>query len=215
MSIRRRIGRPGLRTLGLTGLGAIALLGGCAAALPEARVTRFHLGQPISRGSVIVVPRDVQGGNGQAGPAAGGLEFASQAASISRQLALAGFQLANAQGNADFVALAEVSRDTHVTGPARSRFSIGLGGGSYGGGLGVGGGVNFPVGKTTAPQAVRTELFVQIRQRGADTPIWEGRAQLEAREGTPYASPAAAVDRLAAALFKDFPGESGRTITVK
>jgi hypothetical protein len=45
--------------------------------------------------------------------------------------------------------------------------------------------------------------------------VWEGRARLEARDGTPYASSAAAVDKLAMALFKDFPGESGRTISVK
>jgi hypothetical protein len=38
---------------------------------------------------------------------------------------------------------------------------------------------------------------------------------MEARAGTDLASPGAAVDRLAAALFRDFPGESGRTIRVR
>lgn len=188
-------------------LGAMALLSGCAASLPEARVTRFHLGQPIARGTVAIIPRDKL--------MQGGLEFPTQAASIARHLSLAGFQLSNEPDKADFVALAEITRDTRDIGAPRSRFSIGLGGGTFGGGVGVGGGVNIPVGKTSTVQAVHTELFVQLRRKGADTPVWEGRAQLEARSGTPYASPAAAVDRLAAAMFKDFPGESGRTITVK
>jgi hypothetical protein len=38
---------------------------------------------------------------------------------------------------------------------------------------------------------------------------------MEARGGSPGASRAGAADRLAAALFRDFPGESGRTIRVR
>ena len=44
---------------------------------------------------------------------------------------------------------------------------------------------------------------------------WEGRAEYEARAGTPDASKSGAANRLAAALFRDFPGESGRTIRVR
>lgn len=64
-------------------------------------------------------------------------------------------------------------------------------------------------------QIVTTELNVRIQRRSDATVAWEGRAQLEARAGSALAAPAAAVDRLAAALFQDFPGESGRTIRVR
>ena len=99
-------------------------------------------------------------------------------------------------------------------GPPRSRFSIGLGAGSFGYHGGVGGGVSVPVaGKPT--QNVSTRLIVQIKRRSDGTTIWEGRAETSARFGTPEAQPAAAVQRLASAMFQGFPGESGRTITVK
>ena len=62
---------------------------------------------------------------------------------------------------------------------------------------------------------VVTELHVGIRRRSEGSMIWEGTAKLEARTGAPLAERAAAVDRLAAALFQDFPGESNRTIRVR
>ena len=62
---------------------------------------------------------------------------------------------------------------------------------------------------------VVTELGVRIQRRSDATVAWEGRAQLEARAGSALADDAAAADRLAAALFRDFPGESGRTIRVR
>ena len=78
------------------------------------------------------------------------------------------------------------------------------------------------VGQTTRDGAgrrsgriVSTELSVRIQRRSDATVAWEGRARLEARDGSSLAAPAAAVDRLAAALFQDFPGESGRTIRVR
>jgi hypothetical protein len=59
---------------------------------------------------------------------------------------------------------------------------------------------------TVAP----TRLIVRIERRSDGTVIWEGRAETGAA-----ADPAASVQRLAAALFRDFPGASGRTITVR
>ena len=190
----------------LTAAIGLALLGGCAAQVPSAEVTRFHVGQPIDRSAIAIQARD---------PASGaGLEFESFASAVGRELRGQGFSIVPAQGQGGLVALIDVSRSIRPLGEPRSRFSIGLGGGSYGGGIGIGGGVQIPVGKKSGAEAVRTELFVQIRRRDGDQALWEGRAQIEARSGTPYASPAAAVDKLATALFKGFPGESGRTITV-
>ena len=191
----------------LTALAAFALLAGCAASLPQAEVTRFHVGPALQRGEIAIAARDEAG--------AGSLAFDNYAMSIARELRAQGFTVLPSGSASGLVALIDVSQQSHATGPARSPFSIGIGGGSGGGGVGIGGGITFPIGRATAPESVRTELFLQIRRRSDDSALWEGRARLDARQGTPYASTAAAVDRLATALFKDFPGESGRTIVVK
>jgi hypothetical protein len=62
---------------------------------------------------------------------------------------------------------------------------------------------------------VWTELRVRIQRRSDATVAWEGRAEAEARAGSAAAERAAAVDALATALFRDFPGESGRTIRAR
>jgi hypothetical protein len=59
------------------------------------------------------------------------------------------------------------------------------------------------------------ELEVRIQRRSDGSVPWTGRARLEARARSPLADRRAAVDRLATALFQDFPGESGRTIRVR
>jgi hypothetical protein len=188
-------------------MGSLLLLAGCAAQTPPVELTRFHLGQPIAPGEIMVEPRNPND--------AKSLEFEAIAASVARELKARGFSIAPNLPRSELVAVIEIETATRQTGPERSTFSIGLGGGTYGGGVGVGGGVSLPVGKKITPRATRTGLFVQIKRRSDGTVIWEGRARLEARDGTPYASTTAAIDRLAAALFKDFPGESGRPIIVK
>jgi hypothetical protein len=44
--------------------------------------------------------------------------------------------------------------------------------------------------------------------------IWEGKASQTAKAGSPAAQPGIAASKLAAAMFKDFPGVSGETIRV-
>ena len=68
--------------------------------------------------------------------------------------------------------------------------------------------------RRTGPIVI-TELNVGLRRRSEGSMFWQGRAQLEARTGAALAESGAAVDRLAAALFQDFPGESNRTIRVR
>jgi len=58
-------------------------------------------------------------------------------------------------------------------------------------------------------------MQVQIKRRSDGTAIWEGRAMTEAKGQSPDASPQAAVAKLAHAMFAGFPGESGKTISVK
>jgi hypothetical protein len=53
-----------------------------------------------------------------------------------------------------------------------------------------------------------------MKRASDDLVVWEGRAQTEAPNTAPAAQPGLAADKLARALFQDFPGESGRTITI-
>jgi len=144
------------------------------------------------------------------------LEFQSYARIVQNELTRAGFTAAADPGRSPLVAVTHVNRSWLPVGAPQSPISIGIGGGSFGGGVGIGGGVSFPVGKPRQRLDVTTLLTIQIKRRAdGGTVVWEGRAQISARDGTPYATGEAAVTRLAAALFKDFPGPSGQTITVK
>ena len=198
----------------LSALAAVSLLAGCAADMGSvsstASVTRFHLGQPIARGPIAVEPAD---------PAdARSLEFDQIAGSVERELARLGWNVQARTGATEQVAIVRVVQSERA-GRSGSGVSIGLGvgGASYGrrSGVGVGVGGTVPVAGYGRTQVVATQLGVRIQRRSDGSVAWEGRAEMEARGGTPAASRAAAADRLATALFRDFPGESGRTIRVR
>ncbi len=186
---------------------AVALLAGCAMDMggggpSGASVTRFHLGQTIARGPIAVEPAD---------PAdASSLEFSQIAAPVERELARLGWAVEPRTGRTEQVAVVRVEQGTRESMRRRSGLSIGVGGGSFGrrSGVGVGVGGTVPLG-SRSNQVVATELGVRIQRRSDATVAWEGRAQSEARAGTPLADKRAAVDRLASALFQDFPGELG------
>jgi hypothetical protein len=192
------------------------LLSGCAmemggGASSAVSVTRFHLGQPIARGQIAVESGDPADTNS--------LEFAQVAASVERELGRLGWTVDKGNGRTEQVALISVDQALRASSRGRSGVSIGLGvgGGSWGrrGGVGVGVGGSVPVGGARAGQVVATQLRVRIQRRSDATVAWEGRAESEARAGSERASRSAAADRLAWALFRDFPGESGRTIRVR
>lgn len=65
------------------------------------------------------------------------------------------------------------------------------------------------------PGAGTTELRVRLRRRSDASFFWDGRATGPTPSDTGYPTRAALIDRLAQALFRDFPGESGRTIRVR
>ncbi|KQM64254.1 hypothetical protein ASE75_09685 [Sphingomonas sp. Leaf17] len=194
--------------IGLAGIG----LAGCATNIRTmpTEVLRYHLGAPIARGTVSVVPL-------AAGPAS--LEFRSYAAAVEGQLLKQGYSLPAAGMRADYVATVNFTRTSQDGPPTRSPFSIGLGGGSFtggrGGGVGLGGGLNVPVGGGKPTAIVVSELAVTIKRTADQSPIWEGRAQNAADVRSIDAQPDASAGKLARALFTGFPGESGRTITVK
>lgn len=191
---------------------ALALLFGAAACTtPTApvEVTRFHLGAPVARGTVIVEP--------QPGTDSGSLEFRAYIAGVERELARNGYRIVTERP--DYTAVVGYSRGVRPSGAGRrSPISVGIGGGGgggRGGGVGLGLGLGFGIGGGGSGNVIATQLSVQIRRRGSGEVLWEGRAQTEAREKAPAAQPGLAADRLATGLFKDFPGESGRTISVK
>lgn len=192
---------------------ALVLLAGCASMSDQgiqqgASVTRFHLGQPIARSEIRVepiVPADVNS-----------LEFAQLRPPVERELVRLGWTLARGDTRTEQVAVLRVGQGSRLARRGGSSVSIGFGGasGGYRSGVGAGVGATIPVGNRSG-EIVITELGVRIQRRSDATVYWEGRAQLEARDGTPLADRRVAVDRLAAALFQDFPGESGRTIRIR
>lgn len=193
---------------------AAVSLGGCATTTTSGpvEVTRFHLGAPLERGTLTVEPL--------AGGGAASLEFKTYAAAVETELIQAGYTTSAPSATAQYLAVVGFTRTSQDVGPRRSPISIGLGGGvgggGYrGGGVGVGGGISFPIGKARAREMILSELSVQIRRRSDGTVIWEGRAQTGADSRAADAQASAAAGKLANALFRGFPGESGRTITVK
>lgn len=185
-------------------IGAALALGGCAASIPPVEVTRFHLNQPIAPGTVAI---------DTAVPGVKSPEYVTYANAVSIELQQMGFAPA-AIGESAYIATIAVARDTRAALAQRSPFSIGIGGatGGYRSGLGVGVGFNFG---GRPRDVIVTELRVQMKRRAGGEVIWEGRAETEARENAPAAQPGIAAGKLAAALFKDFPGQSGHTITVR
>ncbi len=199
----------------IAGASALILsLAACATnqnsgAADGASVTRFHLGQEIARGEIRVEPSDPGRANS--------LEFARIAASVERELGRLGWTVARGNARSEQVALVRIDQGSREAMRSRSGLSIGIGGGSGGwgrSGVGVGVGATVPIGSRTN-EIVVTELAVRIQRRSDATVAWEGRAELEARGGTPLAEPTAAADRLASLLFQGFPGESGRTIRIR
>ena len=193
-----------MRTLMAAAMLGAFTLAGCTTG-PSTQVTRFHLNQPIARGHISVEPLLPADRNSP--------EFQTYANIVGAQLARLGFSEAPGLATSEQVAVVQVDR-AFFDGPPRSSFSIGIGGATFGRHTGVGGGVGIPIaGKPT--QNVSTRLIVQIKRRSDSTTVWEGRAETSARFGTPESQPADTVQRLAAAVFQDFPGVSGRTITVR
>lgn len=189
-------------------LAALALLaGGCTTTgrVAPVDVVRYHLSQPIPAGSIAVQPQS---------PAQAGPEYALYAGAVSAELARMGFTPAADPAQADYVATVAFSRVDRGQVRTRPPVTLGLGGGGFGGNVGVGGGASVGIGGRTRT-VYGTELGVQLRRRGDSTMIWEGKAVTEALSGEAGAQPADGAARMAAALFKGFPGQSGITIQVK
>jgi len=181
------------------------LLAGCATSIPPVEVTRFHEGAVARQGSVVVVPAD--------SGAVASLEFRTVANAVAASLTRAGFAVRES-GPADYEAVVAFARETYQPGERPSPVNVGVGGstGSYGSGVGVGIGINL---SGRPKPIVATHMRVQLRRAGAQAVFWEGRAEMAAKSTAPAAQPGIAAGQLADALFRDFPGQSGETITVR
>lgn len=200
------------RTIGTMAAMAVALLSaGCTTTgrNPGVDVTRFHLNQPVNRGTFAIEPLST---NTTVSP-----EFQTYANAVGREMEKLGFRATQASPS-DYIVAVSFVRASRGFVEKRPPVSIGLGagGGNFGrgGGLGLGGGLGFGLGGGQR-EVVGSELAVQIRRRADATTIWEGRAVTDALEQTPGAQPVFQADRLANAMFRNFPGESGITTTVK
>ncbi|URW76040.1 DUF4136 domain-containing protein [Sphingomonas donggukensis] len=201
-----------------TAITALAL--GCAAAgcattggvdRAGTDVTRYHLGAPIPAGSVATEPMAMSG-------AVTSPEYRLYADAVAAELGRMGFA-PTGTGTSQYIAAVSFQRTSRGTVRTPPKFSIGIGGGGFsggrgGGGVGLGGGLSTGFGSKTKDILV-SELAVQLRRRSDGTVVWEGRAQRQFLSGDRGSQPVDTAGRLANALFKGFPGESGITISVK
>jgi hypothetical protein len=185
--------------------GLLSLLAGCATSGSKGTdVTRFHLDKPIAPQPVNIEAADNN--------AANSLAFSSYSQVIAAELNKIGLEPVPGD-SAALVAVVGVTRSMQQAPPKRSAFSIGVGGGSYGSGGGMGAGVNMPVGGGDSYDGVFvTELEVKLIERERNTVTWEGSAMRSTPSGAGNATEV--VQQLATALFQDFPGKSGTTVTV-
>ena len=157
-------------------------------------VARFHLGEPVARAQIAIEPFDKADGNRP--------EFPAYAAAVGRQLSRLGWTVVPSTTQSEQIALIDLEQGSREAIAALSAARIGRG-------------VSGTVPAGTSANVTATLLEVAIRRRSDGTVFWEGRAVDESVTGSPGATRTAAIERLAGALFRDFPGESGRTIRVR
>ncbi|PCD04267.1 hypothetical protein COC42_08255 [Sphingomonas spermidinifaciens] len=170
-------------------------------------VIRYNLGTPIAPGSFAF---DRQATRGNATMAS---DYGMVTGAVGDELGRLGFT--RVPDGAASLYLVEVSVNRSQVGTTRvgPRFGIGLGGVSGGMGGGVGGGVSTALGGSTRA-LIGNEVTVKIRRRTDQSVVWEGNARTSGTAPASADDAAAEAGRVASALFRDFPGQSGFTTTV-
>lgn len=183
---------------------AILVLSGCVAPVGPVEVTRFHVPDLRFGGPIVVVAAP--------GMPEASLELGTYQAAVARELVRLGYAERGPAGGQ----VAEVRLMHRTWQPERQRgpVSVGVGasGGSYGSGVGMGVGIDLS-GRPAAQ--TETELAVAIKDRAGGRTLWEGRAQFIVRADSPLAQTDLGAAKLAEALFRGFPGNSGETILVR
>ncbi|HMN54493.1 MAG TPA: DUF4136 domain-containing protein [Sphingopyxis sp.] len=201
-------------------IAASLALGGCATAVPPVEVTRFHGNAPAgwAPGTRYAVDEAPLGdpaamvGTG-AGANAPSLEWSSYRTAVEQQLQRQGLVAAANGERAPLKVRIGFDRNEQAPAARRSPVSVGVGGstGSYGSGVGLGVGINLGGGPK---RMADLQLSVRIDDAASGQALWEGRALTAIPVKAPASQPSLAAAKLAEALFRDFPGESGRTISV-
>lgn len=193
-------------------LAAALAASGCATSIPPVEVTRFHrIDTPaaIPAGIYDVVARPGE-------PAT--LADRSYGMAVAQQLDRLGYRsvLTMAAGQPDYIVTVGVDRAERPADNDGSGVSVGVGGGTggYRSGIGVGVGLDLTRLLGVRRDVIATRMTVRIARRDEELALWEGRAETIAKSGTPAAQPGLAAEKLATALFADFPGRSGETISV-
>jgi hypothetical protein len=119
-------------------------------------------------------------------------DWAAFSTTIERQLARHGYTIAANRPASEQIARVTVSQGSRAA--LTTGWPAGLAAGSR------------------SRNVVATLLDVRIQRRSDGSVFWQGRAVAEMPAGTPRAQ---VVERLADALFRDFPGDSGRIIRVQ
>lgn len=197
-----------MRPAALAAATVLALgLGACVAPVGPVEVTRFHVADSavLGHGTIAVVAAPGTDGTS--------LVFRAYQAAVTRELVRLGYAEA---GPETATQLAELRLERQVYRPERSRspVSVGVGGstGSYGSGLGLGLGIDL---SGRPKEQTETRMGVMIRDAASKDALWEGRASFAVRSDSPLAGGELGSAKLAQALFKGFPGQSGETIEVK
>ncbi len=182
-------------------LGLVLALAACASggpkrapAGPGVDVARFHLGETVARAQIAIEPFDKADGNRP--------EFPAYAAAVGRQLTRLGWTVVPTTTGSEQIALIDLEQGSREAVAALSAARIGRG-------------LSATTPAGTSANVTASLLEVAIRRRSDGTVFWEGRAVGEARTGSAEAARTTVVERLAEALFRDFPVESGRTIRVR
>jgi hypothetical protein len=192
---------------------ALPLLAACATALPPVEVTRFHRIDPAT--TAVPGPYMFELANGES------LSLAARAhqAAVATELERLGFRehrsAAAMQGGYRVQVNVERLEGPPAQSPGGVNVGVGGGTGGYRSGVGVGVGLDLTSLFRDRRDIILTRLTVSIRRQREEMALWEGRAENVARSGTPAAQPNVAAAKLATALFADFPGRSGETITVE
>lgn len=188
------------------------LLSGCAtpAYVSPVEVTRFVGETPayLAQGTIHIEPAP--------GLNAESLEYGVYAGAVRAELEELGYRVV-AQNGAQ---VAQLGIEQYVGEPERRGGGVGVGAGgstgSYGTGVGVGVGVDLTSLINGRPaERIERQVSVAIRSASGGANLWEGRASMTATANSDYADSLAAAQRMADALFLDFPGQSGETIAVE
>lgn len=172
-------------------------------------VTRFTRAEALTPGTVSIAALP---------DSAGGSITTASLSAVSRELGTIGYPSAGTSEARYTVSirLEQGAGESFTSGSPG--VSVGVGGstgGWRGGGVGVGVGLDLTSLFNKPRTQVNTRLSVSMRDKASGVVVWEGRAENRAQVVRGDDPSSAIADKLAAALFKGFPGQSGETITVR